>query len=79
MNGTATAGSVAMRNGCGIEGRDTTMTAAIHAIALSTLFAAHLVFSAELDGVRRALQTMAAGEASVQTVETTIRADRAAA
>lgn len=55
------------------------MNAAIHAIALSTLFAAHLVFSAELDGVRRALQTMAAGEVSIQSVETTIRADRAVA
>ena len=55
------------------------MTAAIHAIALSTLFAAHLVFAAEFDGVRRALQTIAAGETQMQTTVIAIHADRAAA
>lgn len=55
------------------------MNAAIHSIALSTLFAAHLMFAAEFDGVRRALQTMASVEAPIQMVETAIGADRASA
>ncbi len=61
-----------------IEG-DTILTAALHALALTTLFAAHLMFPAEFDGVRRALQTMATIEAPMHAIETAIGADRAAA
>ena len=49
-------------------------TAAIHIAALAACFTAHFMYSAELDGVRRALQTLATGEAQVQTVEIVSRA-----
>ena len=66
MNGAATAGSAAI----GIMTPDNSQgtasmkaTAAIHAIALAACFTAHLAFAGEFDGVRRALQTMAAAQA----------------
>lgn len=37
-------------------------SAALHALALAICFTAHFAFAEELDGVRRALQTMASAE-----------------
>lgn len=61
MNGAATAGSAAACDDLSIEG-ETTMNTAIHALALAICFTAHMAFAHEMDGVRRALQTIAAAE-----------------
>ena len=53
-------------------------TAAIHIAALAACFAAHFMYSGELDGVRRALQTLATGEAQVQTSAIVSRSTSAA-
>lgn len=38
------------------------LSTALHALALATCFTAHFAYAQEMDGVRRALQTMAAAE-----------------
>ena len=50
-----------------VRKRETTMNPAalIHAAALAMCFTAHLFFAHELDGVRRAMQTIQASQAAV--------------
>ena len=48
--------------------------AAIHIIALAACFAAHMAFSHELQGVRRALETMKPVSTPVAMVTDTVEA-----